>query len=172
MVKPVSRTVLSTDQKNNRENTTEKEKTNMPAAVRKDPYKKCNFRIEIDGIALAGFTECTGLESETEVIDYREGYESNTVRRLPGLNKYRNICLKGAVSDSKELYAWRKTVTDGQVVRKNGSIILLDDKRQEVARWNFREGWPCRLSGPELNAQGNEVAIEEIEICHEGLERA
>jgi phage tail-like protein len=149
-----------------------KEKSNMPAAQRKDPYNKYNFTVELDGIAQGAFLECTGLESRTEVIRYREGTDPvSTLRALPGLHIYSNICLKRGVTDSKELAAWRKTVTDGQVQRKNGSIILRDNKNQDVARWSFREGWPCRLSGPQLNAQANDVAIEEIEICHEGLDR-
>lgn len=145
----------------------------MPTGQRKDPYNKYNFLIEIDGIVQAGFMECTGLESKTEIIRYREGSDPlNTPRLLPGLHSYSNIVLKRGVTDSKELSAWRKTVTDGQIVRKRGSIILHDDKHQEVARWNFREAWPCRLSGPQFSAVGNDVAIEEIEICHEGIERA
>jgi phage tail-like protein len=144
----------------------------MPAVQRKDPYNKYNFLIEIDGVAQAGFMECTGLESKTEIIRYREGSDQlNTPRLLPGLHTYGNITLRKGVTDSKELYIWRKTVIDGQIVRKSGSIILQDNKHQEVARWNFRESWPCKMSGPQLNAQGNEVAIEEIEICHEGIER-
>ncbi len=144
----------------------------MPAGQRKDPYSKYNFLIEIDGIVQAGFMECSGLESKTEIIRYREGSDFlNTPRLLPGIHTYSSIILKRGVTDSKELSAWRKTVTDNQIVRKNGSIILQDNKHQEVARWNFREAWLCRLSGPQLNALGNDVAIEEIEICHEGIER-
>ncbi len=150
-----------------------KESLTVPTGQRKDPYNKYNFLIEIDGIVQAGFMECTGLESKTEIIRYREGSDPlNTPRILPGLHTYSNIVLKRGVTDSKELSAWRKTVTDGQIVRKRGSIILHDDKHQEVARWNFREAWPCRLSGPQFNAVGNDIAIEEIEICHEGIERA
>ncbi len=154
-------------------NDLKKESTNMPTAQRKDPYSKYNFVIEIDGMAQGGFMECTGLESRTEIIRYREGSDQlNTPRQLPGLHIYGNIILKRGLTDSKDLSIWRKTVTDGQILRKNGSIILQDSKHQEVARWNFREGWPCRISGPQFNALGNDVAIEEIEICHEGIERA
>lgn len=149
-----------------------KEKSTMITGSRQNPYKNFNFLVEIDGITQAGFMECSGLESETSVIEYREGNEANIVRKLPGLTMYSNILLKSGVTDSKELYHWRKSVIDGQIVRKNGSIVLLNDKREEVARWNFREGWPCRMSGPALNALEDDVAIEELEICHEGFERA
>jgi phage tail-like protein len=154
-------------------NDLKKESANMPSTQRKDPYSKYNFVIEIEGITQAGFMECTGLESKTEIIRYREGSDSlNTPRLLPGLHTFSNITLKRGITDSKELAVWRKTVTDGQIVRKSGAIVLRDNKHQEVARWNFREAWPCRMSGPQLNALDNEVAIEEIEICHEGIDRA
>ncbi len=149
----------------------EKENEAMSAHARKDPYRNCNFRLEIDGITVAGFMECSGLESETEVIEYREGTEANTVHQLPGLTIYSSIFLKRGVTDSKELYEWRKSVIDGQITRKNGSIILLNDKHEDVVRWNFLEGWPCRMSGPDLNALESEIAIEELEICHEGFQR-
>jgi phage tail-like protein len=149
----------------------EKESEAMPARARKDPYRNCNFRVEIDGITVAGFMECTGLESETEVVEYREGNEANIVHQLPGLTIYSNIVLKRGVSDSRELYEWRKSVIEGQISRRNGSIILQNDSRQDVVRWNFREGWPCRMSGPDLNALESEIAIEELEICHEGFQR-
>ncbi len=149
-----------------------KEMKIMATGGRKDPYRNYNFLVELDGGLKAGFSECTGLESETVVIEYREGSEPvNTVRKLPGLTRYANIVLKSGVTDSKELWLWRKSVIDGKIVRKNGSIVLLNDERQPVARWNFINGWPCRLSGPDLNAIESGVAIEELEICHEGLVR-
>ncbi len=143
----------------------------MASGSRTDPYKNFNFLVEIDGITVAGFTECTGLESETEVIEYREGNEASTLRKLPGLTDYSNITLRRGVTDNKELYNWRKSVIDGQTERKSGSIILLNDKQEEVARWNFKQGWPCYMAGPDLNALESEIAIEALEICHEGFER-
>jgi phage tail-like protein len=146
-------------------------KSHMATGSRTDPYKNFNFLVEIDGITVAGFTECTGLESETEAIEYREGNEANIVRKLAGLTKYANITLKRGVTDNKELYNWRKATIDGNIERKNGSIILLNDRREEVARWNFRQGWPCYMGEPDLNAMESEIAIETLEICHEGFER-
>ncbi len=169
--KRLKETDFEEEQKYQKGKSTKKEVKAMPTGARKDPYRKYNFLVEIDGITQAGFMECSGLESETEVIEYREGNEPNTVRLLPGLTFYTNILLRDGVSESKELYNWRKTVIDGVTVRKNGSIILLNDKREEVARWNFREGWPSRMSGPDLHAIDSDIAIEELEICHEGFER-
>ena len=143
----------------------------MPAPQRNDPYKAFNFLVEIDGIAHAVFSEVTGLESETAVIEYRAGGE-NVVRKLPGLTKFGNITLKRGITQDAELWNWRKSIVEGEIDRRNGSIILLDDQRTEVVRWHFREGWICKWEGPTLNAKANEVAIETIEIAHEGLERA
>lgn len=128
--------------------------------------------MEIEGVARAGFSEVGGLESETAVIEYRVGGEPNTVRKLPGLTRYANIVLRRGVTKDAELWNWRKTVVQGKVDRRNGSIILLDDDGAEVVRWNFLNGWIAKWEGPALNAKGNEVAIETIEIAHEGLELA
>ena len=143
----------------------------MPAPQRNDPYKAFNFLVEIDGIAHAVFSEVTGLESETAVIEYRAGGE-NVVRKLPGLTKFGNIVLKRGITQDAELWNWRKSIVDGDIDRRNGSIVLLDDKRSPVVRWNFHNGWICKWEGPALSAKSNEVAIETMEIAHEGLELA
>jgi phage tail-like protein len=143
----------------------------MASTQRDDPYKGFNFRVEIDGVTVAAFSEVSGLESETAVIEYRTGAESNTVRKLPGLTKHANIVLRRGVTQDDELWNWRKTVVDGNVERRDGSIVLLDDDRADVLRWNFSQGWISKWTGPDLNAKANEVAIETIEIAHEGLTR-
>ena len=145
----------------------------MPAGS--DPYKAFNFLVEIDGITRAGFQECSGLDSTQDPIEYREGGEALTTRKLPGLSKYSNITLKWGLTDDAELWEWRKTFQDGKGARdkrKNGSIVLLDDVGEEQVRWNFREGWPTKWTGPSFNSTGSEVAIETLEIAHEGLEKA
>ena len=145
----------------------------MPAPQRDDPFKAFNFLVEIEGVARAAFSEVSGLESETAVIEYRVGSEKvNWVRKLPGLTKFANITLRRGVTQDADLWNWRKSVVEGSIDRRNGSIVLLDDKRNEVVRWNFRSGWISKWEGPTLNAKTNEVAIETIEIAHEGLERA
>lgn len=144
----------------------------MATGDRKDPYRSFNFLVEIDGIARAGFRECSGLDTSQDPIEYREGNDGSTARKLPGLNKYSNITLKWGMTDDDELWKWRKNAMDGGVKRKNGSIVLLDSSGDEKARWNFREGWPTKWTGPSFNATGNEVAIETLEIAHEGLAKA
>jgi phage tail-like protein len=140
-------------------------------AQRDDPYKAFNFLVEIDGVAVAGFSEVSGLASETEVIEYRTGDAKSGVRKLPGLTKHANIVLRRGVTQDADLWNWRKAVEDGNVDRRNGSIVLLDEARNPVLRWNFSQGWICKWVGPTLRAKGNEVAIETIEIAHEGLTR-
>ncbi len=144
----------------------------MATGERKDPYRGYNFLVEIDGITRAGFRECSGLDTTQDPIDYREGGEALHVRKLPGLVKYSNISLKRGITDDTELWEWRKKAMDGKVERKNGSIILLDDTGAEKLRWNFVEGWPTKWTGPTFNATGNEVAIEALEIVHEGVTKA
>jgi len=145
----------------------------MPATTRTDPYGRFNFLLEIDGLVAAAFSEVSGLASETEVIEYREGSDkANTVRKLPGLTKFSNLVLKRGVTPDKSLWNWRKTVTDGAVQRANGSVVLLDENHEEILRWNFYRAWPCKWEGPALNSKSSEVAIETLEITHEGLELA
>ncbi|GAB6095347.1 phage tail protein [Desulfatiferula olefinivorans] len=144
----------------------------MATGTRTDPYRAFNFIVEIDGIARAGFQECSGLDTSQDPIEYREGNEGLTVRKLTGLVKYSNITLKWGTTDDAALWDWRKNVMAGRDDRKNGSIVLLDSTGQEKVRWNFREGWPTKWTGPTFNATGSEVAVETLEIAHEGLEKA
>lgn len=144
----------------------------MAKNTRNDPYGQFNFLLEIDGAVKAGFSEVSGLTTETAIIEYREGSDRTPPRKLPGLTKYSNIVLKRGITKDRSLWDWRKTVIDGAVRRANGSIILLDDSRQEVVRWNFREGWPSKWEGPTLNAKSSDLAIETLEIAHEGFELA
>lgn len=144
----------------------------MATGERKDPYRSYNFLVEIDGITRAGFRECSGLDSTQDPIDYREGTDPLTTRKLPGLVKYSNISLKSGMTDDAELWEWRKKVMEGKVERKNASIVLLDDTGAEKVRWNFINGWPTKWTGPTFNATGNEVAIETLEIVHEGVSKA
>jgi phage tail-like protein len=142
-------------------------------ADRTDPYGQFNFHVEIDGVIVAGFSEVSGLTTDTNIIEYREGNDTfGTVQKQPGLMKYNNLVLKRGFTADKRLWAWRKNVLDGKTKRTTGAIILLDESRSPALRWNFREGWPSKWEGPALNAKTSEVAIETLEIAHEGLELA
>jgi len=139
-------------------------------AARVDPFANYDFLVEIDGVTVAGFSECSGLVAEVDVIEYREGNEVNTVRKLPGLARYSSIVLKRGISTDKSLWTWFQQVLKGQVQRASGTITLLDSARNPVLRWQFREGWPSKWEGPSLRGKGNDVAIETLVIEHEGLE--
>jgi phage tail-like protein len=142
------------------------------AVGRVDPYRGFNFLVEIDGITQAGFQEVSGLDASTDAVDYREGSDPNHVRKLTGMNKYSAITLKRGVTDSDELWRWRKAVIDGRTERKNGSIILLDESGVEKIRWNFANAWPSKWTGPSFNATSTAVAVETLEITHEEVARA
>ena len=142
----------------------------MANDVRKDPYRGYNFRIELDNTAVASFRECSGLSLTTDAVDYREGTDKPlSVRKLTGLRKYTNITLKRGYTDNQDLWKWYKNIVNGVPDRRNGAVVLQDEQHKDVLRWNFDNGWICKWEGPTLNATGNDVAIENIEICHEGV---
>ena len=144
----------------------------VATGARIDPFRTFNFLVELDGIAQASFSECSGLETHTEVIDHREGGDNTTVRKLPGKTTYSDITLKAGMTDSKELWTWRLQVIEGKFQRKNGSIVVFDlANKTEVARWNFVNAWPTKWDGGSFNAKGNDVAIETLVLAHEGLSR-
>ncbi len=141
------------------------------AVQRDNPHLNFNFTVDIGVGDELGFSEVEGLAGEIEVIEYREGADRvNTARKLPGLAKYPNVILKRGITGRTDLFEWWKSVRDGQVQRRNVTITLLDEQRQPVLRWLLRNAWPVKLEGPTLNATGNEVAIETLELAHEGLE--
>jgi phage tail-like protein len=141
------------------------------AVQRDNPYLNFNFTVDIGVGEELGFSEVEGLSAEIEVIEYREGADRvNTARKLPGLAKYSNVTLRRGITGRTDLFEWWKSVRDGQVQRRNVTITLLDETRQPVLRWLLRNAWPVKVEGPDLNATGNEVAIETLELAHEGLE--
>ena len=143
-----------------------------PLGQRVDPYGNFNFLVEIDGITRAAFHEVSGFDSTIDVIEHREGGENTTVRKLPGMTKHSNIVLKWGLADDTDLYNWHRDAVNGKVQRRNGSIVLLDRQGQERMRWNFVNAWPSKWDGPDFNAEGNDIAIETLELAHEGVTRA
>ena len=141
---------------------------------RVDPYRNFRFRVEIDGIKQAGFSECTFADTSTEAVEYREGNEPPIFRKLSGLTKYGNITLKWGITDSLDLYKWRQDVIDkgAAAQRKNMSIILIDETGADKARWNIVQAWPTKYKPADFSSKANEVAIETLEIVHEGFTRA
>lgn len=138
-----------------------------------DPYRNYRFRVEIDGITQASFCEVIIPDSASEVIEVRDGADAITVRKQPGLIKYGNLVLKWGLTASMELYNWRKNIEQGKTnqSRKNISVILMDEEGNEAARWQFSNAWPSKYKAPDLNAKGNDIAIETLEIVFENMQR-
>jgi phage tail-like protein len=145
----------------------------MPTGARTDPYRNFRFRVEIDGIQTASFAEATIPDTTTDSVDYREGTDVTSQRKLSGLTKYGNITLKRGLTDSLEIYQWRKSVEDAGAInaRKNISLVLIDEEGNDKARWDIMEAWPTKYSPSGFSAKANEVVIETLEIVHEGIKR-
>jgi phage tail-like protein len=143
----------------------------MATAEVKDPYVNFNFLVEIDGIARGAFQEASGFDSTIDVIEHREGGQNTTTYKVPGLTKHSNITLKWGLTDDKSLDDWHQQVVNGDIVRKNGSIVVLNRKAEEIARWDFARAWPTKYTLPSFNAEGNDIAIQTLELAHEGLKR-
>jgi phage tail-like protein len=142
----------------------------MATGERIDPYRTFNFRVEIDGLTVGAFSECSGLSSDGDSVDYREGTDVPlTVRKLMGLRKYSNVTLKRGYTQNNELWTWYLNIVNGVADRRNGAVILMDEQRNDVMRWSFENAWPNKIEAPSFNASGNEVAIETMELVHEGL---
>jgi phage tail-like protein len=143
----------------------------MPEAARRDPYLNFNFLVQIDGETAAGFREADLPEARIEVAAYREGNERpNTIRRLPGRVEYGPLVLRRGFAGDRTLFQWWRDVADGNLDRRNVVVILRDQSGRDVARWAFRDALPTKYSGPSFRAQGNEVAIESIELTVESME--
>ncbi|MCL6590422.1 MAG: phage tail protein [Firmicutes bacterium] len=141
---------------------------------RNDPYRNFRFKVVIDGIQLkGGFTEATIPDSSTDPVDYREGTDPVHQRKLSGLTKWGNITLKKGLTDSMDLYNWRKSVEQKGALnnRKNLSLILVDEEGADKAQWDIVEAWPIKYDPSDFNAKGNEVVIETLELVHEGVTR-
>jgi len=138
---------------------------------RMDPYGGYNFRVEIDGITRAGFKSCSGMEISQNAGTYREGTDRSLImRKIPGLVSVSDITLARGVTRDSELWQWRRKIASGVVDRRNMSIVLVDDTGNDMIRWNLRNCWPTKWTGPSLDATTDELAIETLVIAHEGLE--
>ena len=142
----------------------------MATDTRNDPFRGFNFRVEIEGIGVAGFSEVSGLTADGDPCDYREGTDSiNNVRKLIALRKFPVMVFKRGYVKDDTLWKWYVRIANGQDDRRNGSVVLQNEAHKDVMRWNFENAWINKIEGPTLKAAGNEVAIESMELCHEGL---
>lgn len=135
------------------------------------PHGKFRYRVEIDGITAGGFSEVTGFDASIDVIEYREGDMVQTPLKLPGLKKYSNITLKQGLVDSTAIYDWFSTGLENDVDRKTVTITLMDITGADVHSWQIINAWPTKYTAPDFNATSSEVAIESLELAHEGLTR-
>jgi phage tail-like protein len=140
--------------------------------TRYDPFLAFRFEVRINGFKSAGFSECTGLQMETDVESYPEGGLNTHLRKFPTRTKQSNIILKRGIASS-ELWGWYYDLTQGKVKRCDGSILVYDPAGGNVTmEWQFSEAFPTKWTGPDLNATQNNVAVETLELCHQGLRRS
>jgi phage tail-like protein len=142
----------------------------MATADRRDPYRSFNFQLQIDHVPLGAFSEVSGLTAEGDAVDYREGTDRQlNVRKLSGLRKYQNITLKRGYTKDPSLWQWYTSSVNGVPDRRNVTIVLMNEAHQPVLRWHAEQAWVNKIEGPTLKAAGNEIAMESVEIVHEGL---
>ncbi|MDO8206490.1 MAG: phage tail protein [Gallionella sp.] len=137
----------------------------------KDYLSSGQFRIEIEGVTQGSFTAMDGMQVQTDVITFADG-DDMIVHKRPGRTTYSNIVLKRGYVNSDELWKWYKTVIDGKIERRSGSLIVLDESMQEEVRYNFFEAWPCRWKNFVMNAITADSLVEELEIVVEKIEQA
>ena len=135
------------------------------------PHGRFRYKVEIDGLEAGGFSEVTGFDASVDVMEYREGDMVQTPMKIPGLKKYGNITLKQGLADSMVLYEWIAEGVNGAIQRKTITITLLDEEETPEASWQVINAWPAKYTAPDLNATSSEVAIETLEIAHEGMTR-
>lgn len=134
------------------------------------PLPKFHFRVEWGGERL-GFTEVTGLDKQVEVIEYRDGNSPEYSKvKMPGMIKFSNITLKrGSVAGDSDFYKWIKKINLNKAERRDVIIKLLNERHDPVLSWTAKNAFPIKLQASDLKADGNEVAIETLELAHEGL---
>lgn len=141
-----------------------------------DPYGNFRFALELDRVHVAGFAECGGLSVETKVFEYKEGGNNTTTLKFPESTSYGNITLKRGLTASNDLIQWMFDVVNGNFSvnarssNPNIAIILMNEKGFPVKRWNLVRAFPVKWTGPDLKGNASEVAIESLELAHEGIQ--
>lgn len=144
----------------------------MPIADRIDPYQSFRFLIEIQGLIVAGFSEVSGLQAETEVEDVKEGGVNDHIHRLAKISRYPNLVLKRGIADNDALWKWHQDVIEGKVERRDVYVVLLSSDGDEKWRWHFSGAYPVKWNGPEMKADANAIAMESVELAHNGIKKA
>lgn len=135
------------------------------------PLPVFHFTVQWGGTRV-GFSEVTGLTQENQAIEYRDGsFPEYSSIKMPGLRKFSNVtCKRGIVSADNEFFDWLSTIRLNKVERRDVIVSLLNESHEPVMVWKLHNAFPVKIEGPQLKAAGNEVAIESIELAHEGLE--
>jgi len=145
----------------------------MALADRNDPYLGFRFIVEIEGLIVGGFSEVGGLQLEIEVEAFREGGVNEYMHQIAGPTKYgSHLVLKRGITDDDTLWQWHQDVVNGNIERRNGSVVLCDSAGVETWRWNFIDAYPIKWSASDMKAGSAEVAIESLELVHHGLVKA
>ena len=134
-----------------------------------DPLLGYRFWVELESQVVGGFSECSGLQAETEVTDWAEGGDNMTVLKFPGRTRYGNLTLKHGLAQDPDLWLWFMRVLKGVFERRPLTVMLIDPSGASVRTWTFARAFPVKWVGPELRATANGVAIESVEFAHEGI---
>jgi phage tail-like protein len=157
--------------------------SSMSPTLPPDPFRGFNFTVSLidssslltvaatalQSMALAGFSECSGLEMSLDIEEYKEGGNNGTILRFPTRVKWTNLRLKRGVTFADDLWQWHYNFSQGTGTRRDGIVVLQDERHNPAKVWSFTRGLPVKWTGPTFNATQSQVAVEEIEIAHEGL---
>ena len=143
----------------------------LATAERRDPYQSFNFLVEIQGLIVGGFSEVSGIQAETEVDEIKEGGVNDHFHKLPRMTKYPNVAFKRGITDSDVLWKWHQDVINGRITRRTVFVVLRDAIGNEKWRWSFVDAYPVKWIGPDLKADSNAVAIESMELAHNGFKK-
>ena len=135
------------------------------------PYLNSRFLVEISGLIVGGFSEVTGLQIETEFEEVKEGGVNDYVHKLPKGTKHSNLVLKRGITNSNTLWHWYQNVVNGNIVRRSGAILLLDFNEYRAIRWNFKDAYPIKWTGPDLHSKDSTISIETLELVHNGISK-
>jgi phage tail-like protein len=145
------------------------------SSLNEDPLLGFAFYLDLEGSGSGYFTEVSGVGAETEVVEQKviDNNGNAVILKVPGKLKWGDITLKRGITANMDLWDWREQVNQGDVdgARTNGSITMMDSQYTPVARWDFVNAWPSKVSGPTFKVDSNEFGVEEVTIVHEGIKR-
>ncbi|NES84907.1 MAG: phage tail protein [Moorea sp. SIO2B7] len=136
-----------------------------------DPYMNYNFAVEIGGVVLGGFSEVSGLSSTIELESYQEGGLNSYVHKFPKHTTYPNLVLSRGLVNIDLFYMWYEATSQGLIQQLNGTIIVLNSERIPVMWWTFKNAYPVKWEGPQFNASSDNIAVEKIELVHQGISK-